>query len=115
MKKDLLLSVALTIATLFLLVTCNNGTNTIDVGPVHETLEEEEPIVLEYNLPVDSFRIEEHKVKRNQNLSHILIPLGISAKTIDQIAKKKDEFDVRKIRAGNKYKLFFSNDSAKNL
>lgn len=115
MKKDLLLSFILTIGTLILLVTCNNNSVSFnDEGPVHEIIEVV-PILLEYGLPVDSFRIEEGKVKRNQNLSHILIPHGITPKTIDQIARRKKEFDVRKIRSGNKYKLFFSNDSTNKL
>jgi len=117
MRKELLLSLILTIITLALLVTCNDFTKTNSFdneAVIHEVIEEELPI-LEYGLPVDSFRIESGVVRRNQNLSHILVPHGISPKTIDIIAHITEPFDVRKIRAGNNYKLFFSNDSLNTL
>jgi murein DD-endopeptidase MepM/ murein hydrolase activator NlpD len=116
MRKDLLISILLTIATIILLVKCTNS-NTQPInegGPVHEIIDEE-PIHLEYGLAVDSFQIEDGRVKRNQNLSHILIPYGVTPKAIDKIAHIKEPFDVRKIRAGNNYKLFFSKDSLKAL
>lgn len=117
MRKDLLLSFILTALTLALLIKCQpNKTVTTepDEGPVHE-IYEEAPIRMAYGLPIDSFRIEEGKIKRNQNLSHILNRYGVSAKTIDQIAKNKDPFDVRQMRSGNTYKLFLTNDSLPQL
>ncbi len=116
MKKDILISLALTIITLALLVNCESYDKQFDddEGPVHEVADEK-PIHLEYGLAVDSFRIESAKVRRNQNLSHILIPYGVTSKTIDQIARKKEFFDVRKIRSGNNYKLFFSKDTLSKL
>jgi murein DD-endopeptidase MepM/ murein hydrolase activator NlpD len=76
---------------------------------------EPEHIVLEYGLPVDSFIIETGKIKRNQNLSYVLIKNGISPKIINEISKQKKAFDVKKIRYGHKYKLLFSKDSIKEL
>jgi hypothetical protein len=93
MKKDLLLSVVITVFTLFFITNCNNvKKQSVEEedgeGAIHEVAEEL-PVNLEYGLPVDSFIIEKKKVKRNQNLSNILIPYGISPKTIDLIAHKK--------------------------
>jgi len=117
MKKDLLLSIVITAFTLFFITNCNNAKKQVeedDEGAIHEVVEEL-PVNLEYGLPIDSFIIEQKKVKRNQNLSSILIPYGISPKTIDFIARQKEEFDVRQIRSGHFYKLFFSKDSIKQL
>lgn len=72
--------------------------------------------VLKFGIPVDSFIIETHKVNRNQNLSSILFPLGISALDIDKIVKKSEGiFDLRKIRYGKDYHLFFSKDTNQTL
>ena len=68
-----------------------------------------------FGLPVDSFHIEESTVSRNQNLSDILIDRGVSTSDIDQIAKNSlPVFDVRRMRAGNKYTVFYSKDSSRN-
>jgi murein DD-endopeptidase MepM/ murein hydrolase activator NlpD len=70
-----------------------------------------EPKLL-YGLPADSFHIEENTVSRNENLSDILIDRGVSAQTVDQIAKNSvNVFDVRKMKAGNRYTVFYSTDS----
>ena len=72
-----------------------------------------EPKLL-YGLPADSFHIEESSVSRNQNLSDILITRGVSATDIDQIAKNSGKvFDVRKMKAGNRYTVFYSKDTTR--
>jgi murein DD-endopeptidase MepM/ murein hydrolase activator NlpD len=70
--------------------------------------------VLKFGFPVDSFYIEEGKIKRNQNLSDILLPYGISYQTIAEIAQKsKPVFDVRKIKQDNNYYFFCTPDSSR--
>ena len=70
-----------------------------------------EPKLL-YGLKADSFHIEESTVARNQNLSDILTDRGVSAQTVDQLAKNSiTVFDVRKMKAGNRYTMFYSNDT----
>ena len=72
-----------------------------------------EPKLL-YGLPADSFHIEESTVNRNQNLSDILIDRGVSAQSVDQIAKNSiTVFDVRKMKAGNRYTVFYSRDAVR--
>ncbi len=82
-----------------------------------EVAEEIAPIpepVLKFGLPVDSFVIEQATIKRNQNLSDIMVNQGISYQMIDQIARKsKPVFDVRKLKQDNTYYFFFSRDSLK--
>lgn len=70
-----------------------------------------EPKLL-YGMPADSFHIEESTVMQNQNLSDILIDRGVSAQDVDQIAKNSvSVFDVRKMKAGNQYTMFYSKDA----
>jgi murein DD-endopeptidase MepM/ murein hydrolase activator NlpD len=72
-----------------------------------------EPKLL-YGLPADSFHIEENTIFRNQNLSDILIDRGVSSPVVDQVAKNSvSVFDVRKIRAGNRYTVFYSRDTTR--
>lgn len=65
------------------------------------------PIIeLAWGFPKDSLQIDTFNVRRNQNLSDILRPKGITAYQIDRIAKNsKGVFDVRKIKSGNNYYL----------
>ena len=72
-----------------------------------------EPKLL-YGLPADSFHIEVNFVARNQNLSDILLDRGVSAQAVDQIAKNSvSVFDVRKMKAGNQYTMFYSKDEGR--
>jgi len=74
-----------------------------------------EPELL-YGLPVDSFQIEASKVKRNQFLADIFLKANVDYPTINTIVEKsKPIFDVRKIKVGNQYTMFYSNDSLKQL
>lgn len=60
-----------------------------------------------YEIPIDGMEIISGKIPNNKTLSEILTPYGISQATINQMASKsKDVFDVRKIRANQKYALF---------
>lgn len=80
-----------------------------------DVIEIPEPELL-YGLPIDSFQIEENKVKRNQFLADILLKAGVEYPTINTIVEKtKPVFDVRKIKVNNRYALFFSNDTLRQL
>ncbi|GET30177.1 peptidoglycan DD-metalloendopeptidase family protein [Prolixibacter sp. SD074] len=71
-----------------------------------------QPPVLRFRLPVDSFVVENKKVRRNQNLSDILVKYGVSYQAIDQLARNaKHVFDVRRIKAGSAYSMFLAHDS----
>ena len=81
------------------------------------TVDQKEDILLVepklmYGLPVDSFHVEENNVKANESLSDILTDRGVSALVIDKIAHlPKSVFDLRKMKVGNNYALFYSRDS----
>jgi murein DD-endopeptidase MepM/ murein hydrolase activator NlpD len=70
------------------------------------------PPQVAYGIRLDSMEIMYGSVASNQNLSSILadhLPGGI----IDQMAKRTEIFDVRKIKAGNRYARIFSKDTLK--
>ena len=70
-----------------------------------------EPKLL-YGLPVDSFHVEENNVRMNESLSDILTDRGVSSQVIDRIAHLPTSvFDLRKMKVGNDYALFYSRDS----
>ncbi len=70
------------------------------------------PAPMLYGFIEDSFYIESFKVGRNQNLASILLARDIEYSTIHNLALNcKDLFDVRKIRAGNPYTIFYLKDS----
>lgn len=99
--------------TLLLVSSCNapqKGTDNFS-----EELVLPEPVLL-FDIPVDSFLIEKEKVKRNQNLSDILLKHNVSYRRIAQLVEvAKPVFNVRKIRAGNNYYLFKAHDSLQTL
>lgn len=69
-----------------------------------------------FDLPMDSFIIENGKVARRENLSHILLRAGLSYADVYEAADKAlPMFDFRSIRAGNTYTLFFAPDSLHRL
>jgi len=77
----------------------------VEVAPV--------PTLL-YGFPIDSFNIVAGKVKRNQNISEILLSYNVTMGSINQIAKKsKKVFDVRKIKANQPYTIICEKDSFK--
>lgn len=69
--------------------------------------------VFEYGLPVDSFEIHKGYIPGGANLTSLLEPLGISPEIIQKIASGPDSvFNVRKMRAGNTFSVFYSRDTS---
>ncbi|HWS00302.1 MAG TPA: hypothetical protein VN249_06770, partial [Prolixibacteraceae bacterium] len=81
------------------------------------TVDQKEDILLAepkllYGLPVDSFHVEENNVRSNESLSDILTDRGVSGMVIDRIAHLPVAvFDLRKMKVGNEYAVFYSRDS----
>lgn len=60
-----------------------------------------------FGIKVDSLAVIDGVVKKDQNLSDILLGYGVDYVTIDALAKQgRQVFDVRKIRFGNHYSIF---------
>ncbi len=67
----------------------------------------EQQVEFYYGIPVDSFQVVEGRVGRNQMLGNILNDHGVSNRSIYEISLiPRELFDVRKIKAGNRYALF---------
>ena len=80
---------------------------------VNQVVEPAAEANIEYGLVTDSFVVIKNQVKRNQNLSSILLPYGVPYATIDQLSKaSKEVFDVRKLAAGKPYTIYCTKDSA---
>ena len=87
----------------------------IDI-PVTDTVQAPKEVLKLYGIPIDSFTIEFDVVKRNQMLLNILsnyrLPEGAIA---GLITNEHKAFDLRKIRAGNKFAVFLEKDSLSTL
>jgi murein DD-endopeptidase MepM/ murein hydrolase activator NlpD len=102
-----LISLLFTIHILLFLASCNNTPE----QPA-EVIEEIIPPKFEYGINVDSLNVIHATVKRNEFLSDILLKYNVDYAIIDQLARTtRDTFDVRKIRAGNKYAVITTTDS----
>ena len=119
MKKKLLITgiilTALIILTIIFITICktidNKNKNLTEALP-EEELPELPSLPTIYGFIEDSFIVEQNFVMQNQNLSAILLSQKVDYKTIQHLTETcKPLFDVRRIRAGNKYTFLLSNDS----
>ena len=61
----------------------------------------------QFDIRTDIFDLKEERVRRNETFSDMLSRVGIAHSTIAELAKKaKPSLDVRKIRAGNRYRVY---------
>ena len=92
-----------------ILITKNVKIPKVQSETVQEPLSEPK---LTYGIPIDSFQVTHSKIGRNQFLANILESYNIEFPEVQEILNKvQDEFDVRKIRAGNPYSVFQTKDS----
>ena len=112
MKKDLVVSVLLTMVLLpFVNYISSNSSKNNTKELQTEIIEEEIIIKREYGIAIDSFLIEEAEITKGLYLANLFMNCNISNSKISDIIKKtKPVFDVRKIKRGNKYKIFYSKD-----
>lgn len=65
-----------------------------------------------FGIVIDSFYVYKGEIQPNENLSSLLSRYHIDGSTIDKLNKASDSiFDVRTIRAGNKYTVLSTNDT----
>lgn len=66
---------------------------------------------IEFGIVIDSFYVYKGEIQPADNLSSILSKYQIDKSAIDKLTKASDTvFDVRKIRAGNRYTVLCTND-----
>ncbi|MCK5170737.1 MAG: peptidoglycan DD-metalloendopeptidase family protein [Bacteroidales bacterium] len=70
----------------------------------------------EYEITIDSFNIVQNKIKRNYDLSKLLSDAGLeNAKVNKATFRSAEVFDIRRIKAGNHYRLYYTKDSSNTL
>lgn len=66
----------------------------------------EKKVHLLYGIPVDSLEVISATIRRNEVLGNILEAHGVSARQVYDISRlPKEEFDTRKVKAGNRYAI----------
>jgi len=108
MKKIVLL-----LFFLLLVISCSEKNTDSKINTPEQN---EAPKKNEYGLIVDSLIEHSGVVLKNQNLSDILLPFGLSYKEILTLEKKsKPVFDIRKIRPQHFYAAYVTKDSLNKL
>jgi len=70
----------------------------------------------EYEITIDSFNIVQSKIRRNYNLARLLSEAGLESQLVNKATFRSSEvFDIRRIKAGNHYRLYYTKDSANTL
>lgn len=117
-KKDILIIIALSAAILTAVHYYSTSQEWIprDQELISDIPDESEliPVVRfdEYGIPIDSFRITEGRILRNQTLSSIFSSYNVNPAIIHEVANYSRElFDVRRIRPGETYRFFISDDT----
>lgn len=97
------------------LVACSLGSNSNDQNnaPLVQSVEEVAPVNTKFGFNLDDFHIQTGHIEKNQVLSQILSPFGISALQMDAIANNSREvFDVRRIKPKKQWHLLQAKDSS---
>ena len=69
-----------------------------------------------YGIPVDSFTVVQGIIRRNQMLGNILYDYGVSNREVYELSLlPREKFDVRRVKAGNRYALFLDSIGVRYL
>ena len=112
MKKYILILTVLTSAIFYSCDTTVKQDEKVEIESIDTIVPEKEK---KFNIEVANYNIEEKKVKKNQNISDLLLPYGISQTDIFKLALADSIFNTRRIRTGNKYYAFTKNDSLHHI
>lgn len=115
MQKKLLLALIISILSLVAVIffTQTSCLNQQSLSLYQEPDTTYQQPLIEYGILVDSFIVSNHVIKRDQTLGSIMESLNVAGDHIRQLEKRsKGVFDIRKIRAGNAYKVFAKPDSS---
>ncbi|MEE4199008.1 MAG: peptidoglycan DD-metalloendopeptidase family protein [Bacteroidales bacterium] len=90
------------------------NTNIYAVGIDHHIIYQD--IQKEYGITIDSFRITHGRIKRNDHLARLLTQTELEYDNINKaINSAATVFDIRRIKAGNQYRLYYTKDSSNTL
>ncbi|MGB0391990.1 MAG: M23 family metallopeptidase [Salibacteraceae bacterium] len=115
MKLNTILGIIVGIAVLFiamfLLKPKNPPLPVVEQLP-EQVIEEVEPTVYLFEIPVDSYDVVQSEFGKNEFLGTVLDRFHVSAVDIDKLARaSKNIYDVRKFRTGKNYTVFSTKDS----
>jgi murein DD-endopeptidase MepM/ murein hydrolase activator NlpD len=87
------------------------------ITAVEQAVEEiARPVEYFYGIPVDSFEVVQGVIGRNQLLGNILHDHGVSNGQVYELSLlPRDQFDVRRVKAGNRYALFLDSVGVRYL
>jgi hypothetical protein len=87
------------------------------ITAVEQAVEEiARPVEYFYGIPVDSFEVVQGVIGRNQLLGNILHDHGVSNRQVYELSLlPRDQFDVRRVKAGNRYALFLDSVGVRYL
>jgi murein DD-endopeptidase MepM/ murein hydrolase activator NlpD len=110
-RKRLLEIVAVVAVALLLLFAVDYYVSGLNTVPDEEETVYEPVPRYEFGIAVDSLIIIKDEVRSGDNLSSILLKYKIGQQAVEKLVRKSEGiFDVRKIKAGNKYTVLCSND-----
>lgn len=93
---------------------CRKTTGTHSQLLPTDSITAQKAVHTKYGISYDSLNVLEGTIKRNQNLSEILHAYDISFQTLGRLSNvSRPVFDIRKIRRGNPYTLFYSKNNSK--
>ena len=97
---------------LLFLFSCNSSVENSE-SVTNSIIEVHEPVI-EYGFDTDTFLVVKNNIQSGQSLGKILSEFGVSYAQIDEIARKtrRTEYDVRNLKAGHPYAMFFPLDKA---
>lgn len=114
LRRISLLAIPLLVALTLLTFFRNAHTETAE-----ETVEEEpEEVILydDYGVDYENYHVSGGVVKNRQTLGHILSTYNLNPQLIDKIVREMHEvFDPRRIRTGNAYQAYLTNDTLEKL
>ena len=107
------LPVFVLVVLVVLLIPFNQGiSEPLDEVTVTDSVEVE-TISYKYGIPEDDYNVKYGIVKPRQNLSHILTDHGLSLRDVHNLNEKaRGVFDVRTIRSGQAYAIFFAKEDS---
>lgn len=116
-KNNQLINIFFGAATLilfaFVIIFFNNNNKDIETSNEVKTKHISKKL---YGIEIDSLFIIKDVVKRNENLSEILLKYNVDYPSINELVKKsKNIFNVRNIKRGNNYSIIFNNDSIQKV
>jgi len=70
----------------------------------------------EFDITLDSFVVVQNRIRRNYNLARLLSEAGLESDIVNKATYRSAKvFDIRSIKAGNHFKLYYTKDSAQTL